>query len=128
MPEIAVATDPDPATSLVEPAETSGDVEFVSLSRSLDGTALTESGPETAPPAPATVTASSAAADAGLRFVDATLLNVRSGPSTGDGVVGQLSRGEVVTLVSSSDDGWSLVRVEGDGLEGWVSNDFLAAY
>ncbi|GGL70892.1 SH3 domain-containing protein [Wenxinia marina] len=110
--------DADPSTSVIEPG--AGDLAptFVSLSESLDGSPLTGGAADMAP-------TEVAAAAVDVRIVDANRLNVRSGPSTGDGVVGQLTRGEEVTLVSSNGSGWALVRLEGDGLEGWVADRFL---
>lgn len=66
------------------------------------------------------------APDTDERRVDASSLNVRAGPSTSDGVVGRLQEGERVTVVTELDDGWTLVRIEGDGIEGWVASRFLA--
>ncbi|SHI56037.1 SH3 domain-containing protein [Wenxinia saemankumensis] len=62
--------------------------------------------------------------DLNVARVDANRLNVRSGPSTGNGVVDQVSRGMEVAVVETV-DGWSLIRIEGDGVEGWVADRFL---
>lgn len=66
--------------------------------------------------------------DAGgdVRWVDASGLNVRSGPSTGSSVLTSLERSEFVLVIREQTDGWALVRVEGDGTEGWVASRFLA--
>ncbi len=59
--------------------------------------------------------------------VTARTANVRSGPSTQDEVIGQLSRGEQVLVVvgDSEFEGWSLVRIEGDGINGYVATRLL---
>ncbi len=51
--------------------------------------------------------------------VDASVLNVRSGPGTDHGVLTQVSRGTVLTQVSEQDD-WSRVILPG-GSAGWVA-------
>ena len=72
-------------------------------------------------------TASSADIPSGdIWTVTADRLNVRQGPSTGDAVVGQVTGGEEVTVVSAdAGDGWVMIRIEGDGAEGWVASRFL---
>jgi len=67
-----------------------------------------------------------ASADASLWVVTANRLNVRSGPSTGNPVVDRISRGEEVLVVSDSSAPWVRIRIEGDGIEGWVSRKLLA--
>lgn len=59
--------------------------------------------------------------------VDARSANVRQGPGTDQPVVGRLTRGEEVIIVTEGQgtDGWSLIRLEGDGLEGWVASRLL---
>ncbi|MFN4155509.1 MAG: SH3 domain-containing protein [Paracoccaceae bacterium] len=61
-----------------------------------------------------------------VRYVTGRSVNVRSGPSTQDAVVGRLSRGEAVRVVSVEDSGWARVRIEGDGIDGFMSLSFLA--
>lgn len=64
----------------------------------------------------------------GWAVVVARSVNVRSGPSTGDSITGRLVRGDEVMVVEASADvdGWARVRVEGDGIEGFVATRFLA--
>jgi len=59
--------------------------------------------------------------------VNARSINVRSGPSTNDAVIGRLVDGEAVLVVSYDTlvQGWSLVRIEGDGIEGYVASRLL---
>jgi hypothetical protein len=63
----------------------------------------------------------------GLAYVDAASVNVREGPGTANAVLTRLSRGEAVTIVSTDDTGWARIRLEGDGLEGFMSMEFLSA-
>jgi uncharacterized protein YgiM (DUF1202 family) len=76
--------------------------------------------------APATVT-EAAPAGGTLAYIDGRSVNVREGPGKENAVLTKLSRGEAVTVVSQDDTGWSRVRIEGDGLEGYVSTEFLTA-
>lgn len=96
------------------------DVSFASLSVSPDGApvAFSEQGRVIDP----------FAEPSGLdiRTVDASALNVRAGPSTTDQVVGRLSQFEIVDVLEETPDGWALIRIEGDGIEGWVASRFLA--
>ena len=61
-----------------------------------------------------------------IRTVDASALNVRSGPSTTDSVVGRLVQFEIVEVLEETGDGWARIRIEGDGIEGWVASRFLS--
>lgn len=95
--------------------------------------------PAPADPAPAaaavfsladTPAADTAASGAGpsasaLRWVSANAINVREGPGTGHAVAGRLTRGEAVTVVADAGDGWLRIRIEGDGLEGFVASRLL---
>jgi Bacterial SH3 domain len=71
--------------------------------------------------APATQTAGA------LAYVDAASVNVREGPGTANPVLTKLTRGEAVTIVSTDDTGWARIRLEGDGLEGFMSMEYLSA-
>lgn len=59
-------------------------------------------------------------------YVKGRGVNVRSGPSSRSQVVGKLGRGEAVTVVWVEPNGWARIRIEGDGIEGYMSKDFLA--
>ncbi|KFM99743.1 mannosyl-glycoendo-beta-N-acetylglucosaminidase family protein [Bacillus clarus] len=54
--------------------------------------------------------------------VNASLLNVRKGPSTGMAAVGHLKNGETVTIMGK-ENGWAKIRFNGG--EGYVSLQFL---
>lgn len=62
-----------------------------------------------------------------LAVVTARSANVRSGPSTQDAVIGRLTAGEEVLVVIEENavEGWSLVRIEGDGVTGYVASRLL---
>jgi Bacterial SH3 domain len=66
-------------------------------------------------------------AAAAIGYVDADEVNVREGPGTGNAVLTRLGRGEAVTIVSTDASGWARVRIEGDGLEGFISTDYLSS-
>ncbi len=72
-------------------------------------------------PAPAADTSSA------LAYVDAESVNVREGPGTENPVLARLARGEAVTIVSTDNTGWARIRIEGDGVEGFMSMDYLSA-
>lgn len=63
-----------------------------------------------------------------ILFISVKSVNVREGPGTDFGVVSRLARGEAVLVVSSGEgpDGWSLIRIEGDGIEGYVASRLLS--
>ena len=56
------------------------------------------------------------------KVVTATSLNVRSGPSTSNGVIGSLKENDKVEVISES-NGWSKVKFSGK--EGYVSSAYL---
>jgi uncharacterized protein YraI len=59
--------------------------------------------------------------------VNAVTLNVRSGPSTFYGEIGQLNSGTAVNLVGrTADNAWAVVNAPG-GLQGWVDVRFVNA-
>lgn len=60
-------------------------------------------------------------------FVGAESVNVRTGPGKDFEVVGRLTRGEGVLVVADGDGaaGWSLIKIEGDGIEGYVASRLL---
>ncbi len=81
--------------------------------------------PETAVAAPEQTAETSSAGE--IWYVAGNSLNVRAGPSTDDAVVGKLSRGEAMLLVAREGDEWAQIRIEGDGIEGYVATRFLSA-
>lgn len=67
-----------------------------------------------------------AVASGDVWYVTADMVNVRQGPSTGTSVVDRLTRGEAVTVSFEPGSEWAHVRIEGDGLEGYVALRFLS--
>ncbi|MBP1637468.1 MAG: hypothetical protein H6Q18_257 [Bacteroidetes bacterium] len=55
---------------------------------------------------------------------DSSNLNIRKGPGTDQPVVGKAAHGEIITLVSKSNDLWWLVRTN-DGEEGYSYAQYL---
>ncbi len=53
-------------------------------------------------------------------------LNIRKGPGTDQPIVGKAAKGEMITLVSRSNDQWWLVRTD-DGEEGYAYAQYLSA-
>lgn len=61
-------------------------------------------------------------------IVTASSLNVRSEPKLTGEVVGHLAHDEIVEVISISGDGyWYKIQID-EGLTGWSSHKFLAAY
>ncbi len=67
------------------------------------------------------------APDMTLPEVTATRVNVRSGPSTNHEVLGQVHFAEIVQVISPVENGWVKISVEGDGVSGYMSANFLRA-
>ena len=53
-------------------------------------------------------------------------LNIRKGPGTDQPIVGKAAHGEIITLISKSNDQWWLVRTA-DGEEGYAYAAYLSA-
>lgn len=85
--------------------------------------------PEPAAPAePETTTEPAGASDADLRVVDASRVNMRSGPSTDFRVVDTLTRGvrvEVISIDTLGAEPWAELLVVDTGLTGWMAERFL---
>lgn len=64
-------------------------------------------------------------AEGEIWYVSGRSLNVRAGPSTDDAVVGKLARGEAMLVVAREGDDWARIKIEGDGIEGYVATRFL---
>ncbi|WP_168199261.1 SH3 domain-containing protein [Pseudorhodobacter turbinis] len=60
-----------------------------------------------------------------VMYINASAVNVRGGPSTDYGVVGRLTRDEAVAVVSPAQGGWVQIRIEGDGVDGFVAARLL---
>ncbi len=66
------------------------------------------------------------AATAQIRRVQVAGANVRGGPSTGYEVIGRVTQGEEVEVVEEGGNGWVRIRIQGDGIDGWVAERLLA--
>ena len=62
-----------------------------------------------------------------LFYVASDTANVREGPGKDHAVIEKLLKGESVLVVSQGEgpDGWPLIRIEGDGVEGYVASRLL---
>lgn len=76
--------------------------------------------------APTETPATPTSAGGDLAVVSARAVNVRSGPGTDFDILTRLGQGEAVTRIGDAGNGWALIRIEGDGVEGYVSTDYLA--
>lgn len=74
------------------------------------------------PDAPAEVAAEAAVV---VQYIN-TNANLREGPGTDFAVLARLSAGEAVQVVETTPDGWSRIRIEGDGGEGFVATRLLS--
>ena len=59
-------------------------------------------------------------------YVIGRSVNVRADPSTDAPIVGKLSRGDAALMLADNGAGWAMVSIEGDGVSGYVSMDFLS--
>jgi hypothetical protein len=66
-----------------------------------------------------------ALSDAQVWYVNAELVNVREGPSTDFARVGKVTYGDAIEILSDPDDAWVRIRIQGDGVEGYVARRFL---
>lgn len=79
---------------------------------------------EVAPAEPVLPDASAETA-AVIQYVN-TNANLREGPGTDFAVLARLSAGEAVQVVETTPDGWTRIRIEGDGGEGFVATRLLS--
>jgi hypothetical protein len=110
-PAVVMASVVEPVAAVEPPAEDVASTGFVSLSESTTGF---PEATESVPSSGITLT------------VIAQSLNVRGGPTTDAEVIDKLAQNEIVSVVQETDDGWALIRIEGDGVEGWVARRFLS--
>lgn len=62
-----------------------------------------------------------------LFYVAAPSANVREGPGKDHAVIDRLPKGEAVLVLEQGEgpDGWSLIRIEGDGGQGYIAARLL---
>lgn len=118
----------------VKPAAPVAPAEAAPASPALTNAAFTPDQPvmvtpavQVAPAAPDLPDASAEAADVpAIRYINTVSVNLREGPGTDFAVLDRLARGEAVQVVETLPDGWSRIRIEGDGGEGFVATRLLA--
>lgn len=77
------------------------------------------------PERPAEVTAAATAADEDLLRVTGSRVNMRSGPSTSNAVVGSLGRGDLAEALGTETNGWIEIRDVATGQSGFMAARFL---
>lgn len=77
-------------------------------------------------PQPAPAAAPEPEPDLPIWYVTAKRVNVRAGPSTDDPVVDSIARDEAVLVVSDPSADWVEIRIEGDGVAGYVAARYLS--
>lgn len=80
--------------------------------------------PEADPPTVADEIAA-ALSDAQVWYVNAQLVNVRDGPSTEFPVVNKVAFGDAIEILSDPEAEWVKIRIQGDGVEGYIARRFL---
>jgi len=58
-------------------------------------------------------------------FVTGSRVNVREGPSTDYSIMGKVIYGDAAEIVSDPDADWVKIRIEGDGVEGYIMKRFM---
>lgn len=132
---VAVAEVTDPAPPAPEPAAASvtavTQVAFAPAEETPTAqTGLTLSLPLVAASEPLAADPAPAASEPPLLRVGRVLgtkVNVREAPSAKATVLDQLRKDETVTVISADGSGWTLVRIEGDGIEGYIASRYLSA-
>ena len=133
------APQPEPVVAepvVAEPAETER-VVFIRAQTVMKPTEVTAPAPQPqAAPEPQIELVAAPAANLpapliedGALFVATTGANVRSGPGKSYGVLDSLAAGEQVLVVADDNpaDGWARIRLEGDGVDGYVAERLLTA-
>ncbi|MFE3839566.1 SH3 domain-containing protein [Pseudogemmobacter sonorensis] len=123
-PLAAVKTSPPVETAVVETAAAET-APAKNPSKIFTLSALPGMGVEVVPAAVTGGTAPDAVPGA-IRYVRATAVNVRQGPSAQTAVVDRLVSGEAVTVLGPLDAEWVEIVIEGDGTRGYVASRFLA--
>ncbi|THU31194.1 SH3 domain-containing protein [Niastella caeni] len=71
------------------------------------------------------VNASASAGTKAKVVTESSNLNIRKGPGTDQPVIGKAAHHEIVTVLSKTNDQWSLIRTN-KGAEGYVYSQYLA--
>ncbi|MEO8861313.1 MAG: SH3 domain-containing protein [Ginsengibacter sp.] len=72
------------------------------------------------------VNASSVSGSKATVTTDSTNLNIRKGPGTDQEIIGKAAHGEVLTVLSTPNAQWSLIKTD-KGEEGYVYSQYLTA-
>lgn len=59
-------------------------------------------------------------------FINGSSVRIRSGPSTSDDIIRELSYGTSLTLLEKTNDSWYHVKLD-DGTEGYVASDYVSS-
>ena len=70
------------------------------------------------------VNATAASGSKAIVSTNSTNLNIRKGPGTDQEIIGKAAHNEVVTILSASNDQWSLIKTD-KGEEGYVYTQYL---
>lgn len=73
----------------------------------------------------ATPSPAETSSDVAMWFVTGSSVNLRSGPGTSNGVIGQVGLGDSAKTLSDTDAEWIQIRTAG-GTEGWIFGKFLS--
>lgn len=77
-------------------------------------------------PAESAATEDALPPNAQLRWVAVDRANVRKGPSRSASVTGRIEGGEAVLVLWVEESGWARIRVEGDGVDGFIHASLLS--
>ena len=132
----AAATASGPAATVPDPAEEAAETPGISAAFAASETVpdaeqvltlalpAAEGGPTPAPqnaPDPAVAQA----AEPQMQYVVGNTVNLRAGPSADTESLTKLNMGNPVLVLPSDTPGWSLIRIEATGMEGYIASRFL---
>ncbi len=117
MPQDNAATQPSPMPTAVELAEQAL-LQTASIPIEIETDTVTETVTDTA-------TATDLPANVTLRWVAVESANVRAQPGRYGAIAGRVERNDVVQVLWMEDNGWARIRMEGDGVDGFVFGDLL---
>ena len=82
----------------------------------------------TSAPAPAEIgTSADTTPELAIVYVSGSMVNMRSGPTTSDAVVGAVGYGASIELIEDLGNGWSHIRDIATGQTGYMASRFLTA-
>ncbi|MBV1903441.1 MAG: SH3 domain-containing protein [Marinosulfonomonas sp.] len=121
-PAVAAVTLPTPATVASDP-----DTAYFSTPRMVlpDGTLMAAPVAKAPPNETVNVVPEKPDQTATIRFVTSKRVNVRAGPSTQFEVVDQVLFADAVEIVGDPTGEWVHIRIQGDGVDGYMASRFL---